>query len=164
MGLAPVADVVATTMPLAIQTLATMCTPVCEIFGKIKDSQLDKLEALVNATTEQNEALDIDLRTVLQKVAARDQEIERLNQLLDGGQDYQKLSFEHVNKSNQQLVTNLNENVQFLTSQIVNLENEVLHRQGLQEEVETQNKELASAAKDGDFLRLPDSGLLGAQE
>ena len=114
---------------------------------KIKDSQLDKLEALVNATTEQNEALDIDLRTVLQKVAARDQEIERLNQLLDGGQDYQKLSFEHVNKSNQQLVTNLNENVQFLTSQIVNLENEVLHRQGLQEEVETQNKELASAAK-----------------
>ena len=111
---------------------------------KIKDAQLDKLEALVNATSSQNEALDVDLRTVLQKVSARDQEIERLNQLLDGGQDYQKLSFEHVNRSNQQLVSNLNENVQFLTSQIVNLENEVLHRQGLQEEGETQNMELTA--------------------
>ena len=77
---------------------------------RVKDAQLDKLEALVNATSQQNEALEADLRTVLQKVSARDQEIERLNQLLDGGQDYQKLSFEHVNKSNQQLVANLNEN------------------------------------------------------
>ena len=114
---------------------------------RVKDAQLDKLEALVNATSQQNEALEADLRTVLQKVSARDQEIERLNQLLDGGQDYQKLSFEHVNKSNQQLVANLNENVQFLTSQIVNLENEVLHRQGLQEEGETQNMELTTQVK-----------------
>ena len=114
---------------------------------KVKDAQLAKLESLVNATSEQNEALEVDMRTVLQKVSARDQEIERLNQLLDGGQDYQKLSFEHVNKSNQQLVANLNENVQFLTSQIVNLENEVLQRQSLQEECEKHNGELTTRVK-----------------
>ena len=37
-----------------------------------------------------------------------------------------------MNKTNQQLVSSLNEQVNFLTSQIVNLENEVLHKDSIQ--------------------------------
>jgi centrosomal protein CEP135 len=110
---------------------------------KIKDVKIARLQAAEEELSTLKAALETDLTAVVEKLSRRDEEIERLSKLLDGGQDYQKLSFDHVNRTNQQLVSNLNDQVKFLTSQIVNLENEVLHRQGLHEEAEKQHMDLA---------------------
>eukprot|EP01052_Picozoa_sp_SAG31_P020639 SAG31_NODE_1562_length_7871_cov_8.208312_4_plen_588_part_00 len=127
--------------PDGLATLESAAVPQQDLLI-IKEQKITQLEAKLVEITTQQQVMQETVRSFTEKINRRDAEIARLNQLLEGGQDYQKLSFEHVNKINQQRMSSLNEQVNFLTSQIVNLENEVLHKDSIQEQSETIHADL----------------------
>jgi chromosome segregation ATPase len=85
-------------------------------------------------------------------VAARDKEIQRLGRMVEDGQHLKMIGVKHENESNKRIVTQLNDQVDFLNAQLMEMESEMQRLRALEKthaklkgEVSQQDKLLQDA-------------------
>eukprot|EP00696_Hemimastix_kukwesjijk_P018098 gnl/Hemi2/6893_TR2348_c0_g1_i1.p1 gnl/Hemi2/6893_TR2348_c0_g1~~gnl/Hemi2/6893_TR2348_c0_g1_i1.p1 ORF type:complete len:1011 (+),score=345.74 gnl/Hemi2/6893_TR2348_c0_g1_i1:154-3186(+) len=115
------------------------------------NNEVQRLQQEVVANTDTAKAFEAQVQT-------RELEIARLNKILEAGRDYQKAGMEHINTANQHVIEQLNEQIEFLNSQLSRQEVSALKAQGERATMEQlQIKDLSNKVQ---TLTAKNNGLL----
>ncbi|KAJ8298507.1 hypothetical protein KUTeg_025038 [Tegillarca granosa] len=75
---------------------------------QVADSRISELEAQVRKVNDEKEVMDRKLKNFRQQVEGRDEEIDRLNRMLDGGRPSDVVALEARNRANERMISHLN--------------------------------------------------------
>lgn len=81
---------------------------------QVADSRIAELEGQVNELRDMNEIADRKMASFRQQVEGRDEEIERLHRMLDGGRPSDVVALEARNRANERMISHLNIQIDFL--------------------------------------------------
>lgn len=103
---------------------------------QVADSKIAELEKKVNMVCDEKEVLDRKLKSFKQQVANRDEEIERLNRMLEGGRPSDVVALEARNRANERMISHLNIQIDFLQQKTRELERKYQDCNAIKEEQE----------------------------
>lgn len=103
---------------------------------QVADSKIAELEKKVNMVCDEKEVLDRKLKSFKQQVANRDEEIERLNRMLEGGRPSDVVALEARNRANERMISHLNIQIDFLQQKTRELERKYQECNAIKEEQE----------------------------
>ncbi|XP_060554868.1 centrosomal protein of 135 kDa-like isoform X3 [Ruditapes philippinarum] len=81
---------------------------------QVADSRIAELERHVTELGDKNEIADRKMASFRQQVEGRDEEIERLHRMLDGGRPSDVVALEARNRANERMISHLNIQIDFL--------------------------------------------------
>lgn len=126
---------------------------------QVADAKIAQLEAEVRKVEDEKEIMDRKLKTFRQQVEGRDEEIERLTKMLDGGRPSDVIALESKNRSNERMISHLNIQVDFLQQKNRELERKLADSRLLGDDTETKLsraqarfRELELELKDADLV------------
>ncbi|XP_052276552.1 centrosomal protein of 135 kDa-like isoform X1 [Dreissena polymorpha] len=105
---------------------------------QVADSRIAELEQQVAELTDRNEIADRKMATFRQQVEGRDEEIERLNRMLDGGRPSDVVALEARNRANERMISHLNIQIDFLQQKNREMERKFRDAVADRSEVETE--------------------------
>ncbi|XP_053399484.1 centrosomal protein of 135 kDa-like isoform X2 [Mercenaria mercenaria] len=81
---------------------------------QVADSRIAELERQASELSDKNEIADRKMASFRQQVEGRDEEIERLHRMLDGGRPSDVVALEARNRANERMISHLNIQIDFL--------------------------------------------------
>ncbi|KAL8621049.1 hypothetical protein ACOMHN_040574 [Nucella lapillus] len=126
---------------------------------QVADTKIAQLEKEVARVQDEKEVMDRKLQTFRQQVEGRDEEIERLSNMLDGGRSSDVVSLESKNRSNERMISHLNIQVDFLQQKNRELERKLADARITTEDAESKlsrstmrNRDLERELHSMDFM------------
>ncbi|KAL4230126.1 hypothetical protein ACF0H5_010511 [Mactra antiquata] len=116
---------------------------------QVADSRIAELEKCVNDLSDKNEINDRKMASFRQQVEGRDEEIERLNRMLDGGRPSDVVALEARNRANERMISHLNIQIDFLQQKTREMERK--YRDAVTDRSETETELAKYKAQLGDL-------------
>ncbi|XP_067662962.1 centrosomal protein of 135 kDa-like isoform X1 [Haliotis asinina] len=89
---------------------------------QVADTRIANLEEEVRTLQDEKDVMDRKIKTFRQQVEGRDEEIERMSRMLDGGRPADVVALESRNRANERMISHLNIQVDFLSNKNRELE------------------------------------------
>ncbi|XP_046325816.2 centrosomal protein of 135 kDa-like isoform X2 [Haliotis rufescens] len=89
---------------------------------QVADTRIANLEEEVCTLQDEKDVMDRKIRTFRQQVEGRDEEIERMSRMLDGGRPADVVALETRNRANERMISHLNIQVDFMSNKNRELE------------------------------------------
>lgn len=133
---------------------------------QVADTRISELERQLSVYKDEKDVIDRKLKNFRQQVEGRDEEIERLTTMLDGGRPSDVVALEARNRANERMISHLNIQIDFLQQKTREMErklhdsnnerddceSQLSKLQLKNRELESRNRELEYDLKDVDLM------------